>query len=179
MDDIWEAYGSWLIQHVGLKKRGYSKLFQRLHNTHFYYTHPMDSNRSVDGMCLRDVFLDEVDLHKNLISFPTSSMGDCSVLEMLVALAIRCDNEYIGDPKNPRPDQFFWQMCENLGLDRFKNAGFSKKKEAELDDILQNWMYRKHGSDGVGGLFPVKNPKNNHREIEIWKQMMEFLSENY
>lgn len=175
MDNIWENYGSWLVQHVGFKKRGYSKMLRQLHGTSFHYVHPMDENRAVDGVRLRWEFLDEFKSDDVNGAFDC----DCSVLEMMIALAIRCDNEYIGDPRNPRPDQFFWKMCENLGLDQFKNQGFSKVKEAELDAVLQNWMHHNYDFRGNGGLFPVKKTERDHRKLEIWSQMMEFISENY
>lgn len=174
---LWEGYGSWLLQRVGFRKRGYSNLMEQLHHTEYTWgLIQKDENRAADGMKFRDEYWDSLcgnapnSLYEDILDTP------CSVLEMLVGLAIRVDTEYIGNPKDPRPDIFFWEMCCNLGLKDYKNSAYKREK---VDVILQNWLTKNHNYNGFGTIFPVSHPINDHREMEIWSQMMEYLTENY
>lgn len=185
----WEEYGAWLLQYIGFKKRGYSSLMGELHNIDFHYSIERDGNRASDGVDLRYIYLrnfknmDEKGFNfiRDCLFYRSDTVESraCSVLEMLVALADRCEKEYIGDPKSPHPDVIFWEMCCNLGLDEFVNRGFSNRKREKLDEICEIWMDRRHEKNGKGGLFPVKRPSKDHRIVEIWSQMMDYLSENY
>lgn len=176
-DILWENYGSWLLTEMGFKKRGYSSMIKQLHYTEFVWSIPLDENRAGDGMKYRAEYIKTFGGNLTDDQVKLLSEQPCSVLEMLVGLAIRCDAEYIGDPKSPRPDLLFWEMCCNLGLDEFKNRGFSHKKCEKQLLILHNWMGKNHKYNGEGTIFPVKNPANDHRKLEIWRQMMEYIYE--
>lgn len=176
---LWEPYGNWLLLNIGFRKRGYGKLMDHLHRTIFTWTIERDENRAEDGMKYRTEFWSSLggnapeNLKNSLLNKP------CSVLEMLIGLAIRVENEYIGDPENPHPEVFFWEMCCNLGLDEFKNKGFSAKKCGNCDKKLLTWLKRNHNSDGFGSIFPIKNTERDLKNVEIWSQCMEYLSKNY
>jgi hypothetical protein len=32
---------------------------------------------------------------------------------------------------------------------------------------------------GLGGMFPLEDPREDQRAIEIWYQMMAYINENY
>lgn len=168
--NIWDEYKKWLLDLVDISnKRVYSKLFDFLHNREFEYCINRDLNRVDDGMDLRIDFMRDkgVDI---------IDKGDPTILEVLIGLAIRVDTEYIGDPAKPNPGAFFWEMCCNLGLDQFTNRNFDWE---HIDIIIDAWMSREFDYDGEGSIFPLKNPKRDQREIEIWSQLQEYLSENY
>lgn len=174
---LWENYGNWMLTLIGFQKRGYSNLMRQLHHIEFTWNILMDENRAMDGMKYRKEYL--AGFGGNVTDFQVDFMKKqpCSVLEMLIGLAIRCDCEYIGDPKNPRPDLLFWEICCNLGLNAFKNRGFSNEKSEQLTEKVNNWLLKNYRSNGEGSIFPVKNPAKDHRNIEIWSQMMEYLTE--
>lgn len=66
----------------------YRKLFAHLHSTEFTYSIERDSNRASDGCSLRWRFSLDQRLHN-----ADEYLDDpCSVLEMIIALAIKCEN---------------------------------------------------------------------------------------
>ena len=172
MHDLSKLYLTWLCDKVtdDCKYEGHSyrKLFEFLMSMDFYYSLPMDSNRAEDGIDLRYRFgretgREDVEIANLLDIYP------CSVMEMLVALAIRCEEQLMGDPYvGDRTYIWFWDMMRNLGLDRLYDAVFS---EEEARAIIFKWMNHQYGPDGEGGLFRIANPKRDLRGVEIWYQL--------
>lgn len=182
---MWDIYFDWLLKEVNfidgfdrgrvpsgrrLYPVDYTILMRKLHETDFKWILERDENRVKDGLALRSDFFDDVEIST------TAFIRECSVLELLVGLAIRVDEEYIGDPMNPHPEIFFWDMIHNLGLDVMDNNHFN---EVKCDEIIDIWMKREFESDGNGSPFPLKNVTFDSREVEIWRQVMAYLSENY
>lgn len=167
---LWSEYGIWLVNHVRLHKPEYSRLMDQLHNTPFTYILDRDVNRASDGIALREEFYREKDDDIGIYDH----RDDCSVLEMLVALACRIDDEYIGDPSLSRPDLIFWEMVCNLGLDVYDDRHFDS---TDVEYIIDRWLDRDFLPDGAGSIFPISNPRKDQREIEIWSQMNEYLTE--
>lgn len=171
-EQIWDEYLDWLLKYVNFKKKGYHRLMEKLHHTDFEWYIERDRNRAEDGLNVRRIFEEEMCDHTVQLIFDIP----CSVLEMLVALADRIENEYIGDPNNPHPEDIFWEMLCNLGLDSCTDRMFDPSR---VSYILQNWMFRTFDFYGIGSIFPVENPEIDQREIEIWSQMNQYLMENY
>lgn len=130
-----------------------------------------DKHRELDGLFFRKNFIGNGDKDLEKLVDPYW-FNEVSVCEVLAALSQRIDKEYIGSSLNPRPGIIFKEMLDNLGLNKNLNP-------KEIDDILNRFIYRKYSPDGVGGIFPLKHPKNDQREIEIWSQMQAYLMENY
>ena len=91
--DLHNEYFDWLCSLINdsqLSNKPYFKLLLYLYDTEFVYVLPMDGNRYEDGINLRYRFGDE-----NYIEGPViaSCLDDkpCSILEMMVALADRCE----------------------------------------------------------------------------------------
>lgn len=167
---MWSDYGEWLVNRIGFNRPNYILLMAKLHNTPFSFLVDRDDNRASDGESLRDDFGNELGFRS--VSFDKG----CSVLEMLVALSIRMDWEYIGDPRDEHPEKIFWEMLCNLGLDKYPDGRFD---ETKIDIILRKWLDRDFNKNGYGSIFPLRNPKRDQTKIEIWLQMNEYLSENY
>jgi hypothetical protein len=134
----------------------------------------MDENRAGDGRDLRYRFAYEM-------GYATADIraflddGPCSVLEMMTALAARCEEHIMGDPDiGNRISRWFWAMIQNLGLSSMDDEHFD---EGFTDRTLARFLAREYGSDGEGGLFMVKNAGKDMRGIEIWYQMMMYLNE--
>ena len=178
MYDIAEEYFKWLCQSVmtcdyDTPPEPYEKLLRLLFNTSFYSNMEMDRNRAADGLGLRDKFAsldgsDQIYL----------AMGEtCTVLEMLVALSMRIDHDLMFDIRyGNRTGNWFWLMIENLGLNRMDDKHYN---ENIAIDILSGFLDRRYGSDGFGGLFYVRNPKVDMRNLDIWYQMNAYFNENY
>lgn len=174
MEELWDDYLQYLIWRGRLERMTrYGRLFDILHNIEFVYKLERDENRDADGVSLRDDYE---------IPYDYLEMDDeffdrrCSVLEMLIALAIKVDDEFIGDPAEEHPEEFFMKMIKNLGLDKFKG---NRYRESDVIKIVNRWMRREFNRDGIGSPFPVRESRQDQRKLEIWDQMNAYLSENY
>lgn len=173
--EMWDDYGAWLVDRVGFRKKRYGKLMAKLHNVPFRFSIRLDESRASDGIRLRDEYALEHDL-----LYPKFGQ-DCSVLEMLVGLALRVEYEYIGDPKDEHPERFFWEMVENL-FDmehHWKQCTDDEFDDLYVDFVLNRWLSRSFRSNGEGSIFPLKTPIRNQRQVEIWSQMNAYLTERY
>ena len=144
----------------------YEKLLTFLYNTEFRYSIPMDRNRASDGINLRRRYSLEIhdDFH---IRKP------CSILEMMIALAIRIEEDIMDNPNvGNRTGQWFWGMVTSLGLGSFYDSRFD---EDSANDIIEDFLDHNYKPDGRGGLFTVRNCDIDLRDEEIWTQMCYYL----
>ena len=174
-DKIWDEYGDWLIDRVGFKKKRYENLLHELHMIPFSFTIALDEGRVSDGLELRDEFY----LEMGYISLIFDGRK-CSVLEMLVALAIRIEGEYIGDPREEHPERIFWEMIENLfNIETNWRLCGPEIDRAFVCKTVDIWLKRRFKYDGKGSIFPLKKPDCDQTCVEIWGQMNRYLMENY
>ena len=172
-DQIINDYFEWLWNFT--KCRGHSqnrKIITLLHNIEFRYSIPMDANREEDGIDLRYRFITEVGIPKNYQEVYGYLDGPCSVLEMMIALAIRCEESIMDDPDiGDRTSEWIWLMMKNLGLDYMSDRKFDRDIAEEKISIF---LDRKYKRNGEGGLFVV-NGRRDLRKVEIWYQMCWYL----
>lgn len=162
--EYYDAYFMWLSGLVRSKNSDrYTLLLSKLHGMDFIWIHRMDSNRYEDGIYMRREYLGELD----------RSDIPCSVLEMMVALALRMDREIIGESSKDEPAPIFWEMITNLGLKRFTD---SRYKRQPVEEIVLRWLTRQFDRDGSGSIFPIEKAKKDQRKLEIWDQMHAYLS---
>lgn len=172
-DQLINDYFEWLWNFT--KCRGHSqnrKIITLLHNIEFRYSIPMDANREEDGIDLRYRFITEVGIPKNYQEVYAYLDGPCSVLEMMIALAIRCEESIMDDPDiGDRTSEWFWLMMKNLGLDYMSDRKFDRDIAEEKISIFLDRRYKRNGE---GGLFVV-NGRRDLRKVEIWYQMCWYL----
>ena len=167
-----DVYFGILCDLVGLdgpvEQCGYFELLYQLYRTEFYYSVPNDDNRALDGVRLRDKY-----------GFPAVDMP-CNLFEMLVALAIRCDDDILySAEEGDRSKDWFWMMLTNLGLNKFKDRSFGKAwGNDDITKICDDFMDRKYSYDGVGGLFPLRGANKDQTKVEIWYQLSAYLLEH-
>lgn len=171
--ELKNRYFEWLCGLVcGRGERAaYKRLLLTLHSTEFTCIISQDTNRAVDGVVLRRRFIAE----NNIIDESPFYTDPCSILEMMVALAVRCEVHIMDDPDiGNRTGQWFWSMVESLGLKKMTDDRFDK----QLVDIrIKNFLNRTYRPDGKGGLFTVPNCKHDLRDMEIWYQMCWYLND--
>lgn len=168
-----EIYFEWLTGHVNINYgrangRTFVDLMGQLHTKEFVWIVPNDDNRLEDAIALRHNFLNEEGIteHDNFLGEPP-----LSVLEVIVGLADRCAFIAGGDPRN-----WAWKLVENLDLHKMSDS-LSRRKQEQIDDILEVLIWRNYKPDGSGGFFPLEHPNMNQKEVEIWYQMNAYLEE--
>ncbi len=177
-DELNNAYFKWMCRLVCKDKRykrlSYRKLLCFLHAVEFTYIIAMDSNRESDGIDLRYRFGYERDYDQSIIATYLDDKP-CSVLEMMVALSIRCEEGIMFDPSiGDRTGYWFWTMIKNLGLDAMDDEHFNLDRS---EDILSRFLDRQYKRNGEGGLFVIDNCNRDLRSVEIWCQMCWYLND--
>ena len=173
---IEEEYFDWMLSVVcdgnDEPSVSYRKLLGYLNRVEFTYRIRRDADRAFDGMALRHRFAlmrEEYD-YDMVMDF---LYGPCTVFEMILALAIRCEEGIMSDPKyGDRTSQWFWKMIVNLGLGGMTDLLYDKYA---VEKIVGDFLERRYEPNGRGGLFVIKNTDQDLRKVEIWKQMMWYL----
>ena len=175
--EISNAYFEWLYDWVSKDRYhpdiSYRKLLMKLHDTEFTYTIQKDQNRAEDGENLRYRFAKSDIIDEPVDYILECLAGPCSVLEMMIALANRCEEDYMDDPAyGDRTRQWFWGMIVNLNLGSMYDTWYDKNY---VEKALYKFLNRKYDRDGRGGLFRIRNSTVDMRKVEIWYQMCYFL----
>lgn len=177
-DELNNSYFEWMYRLISdercPKRVTYHKLLRYLHDTDFAYTIPMDGNRAEDGIDLRYRFGYENSYEDRIIA-ACLDYRPCSILEMMVALAIRCEEHIMDDPDiGNRTGQWFWSMISNLGLKHMSDEKFDSEY---VDSVISKFLNREYRRNGEGGLFKVENSRRDLRSAEIWYQMCWYLDD--
>lgn len=170
-----DRYLEWLYAHVASVRnrnphRSYWELMRRLYSTKFHWFIHNDDNRASDGLELRAEFIqrwgtDGIDAAWLQL--------DCSFLEMLIALSRRAAYDSHGSAGD-----WFWLMIKNLELRDYTDEIYEISIDEEVTEVLNRVNDRTYERDGTGGLFPLREPKENQRRVEIAYQLAAYLLEN-
>lgn len=169
-----DDYFQWLIEQIkahSQRRCNYLSLLKTLFETDFIYIIERDKNRAGDGVDLREEYMGDVEYDWYYEDYK----HPCSVLEMLVALSLRCERTITGEVDNDHPEKMFWLMIDNLGLGNMTDDVFDIR---ETRQILNRWLTRKYKRDGRGGLFPLRKPFEDQRKLDIWSQLLSYVNEN-
>ena len=150
----------------------YKKLLLSLYNIEFTYEYILDGNRAKDGVSFRYRFGYENGYSNEEINTYLDNKP-CSVLEMMIALSFRIEEEIMINSKyGNRTGQWFWGMVVSLGLGSMENRFFDEKYVA---GVIDRFLNRDYEPNGRGGLFTIKNTERDLRSVDIWCQMCEYL----
>ncbi len=178
--DLNTEYFNWMFRLISEdgnavdKDNSYLKLLNKLHNLDFEIIIPMDENRAIDGADLRYRFGYEENIDDHEIA-TTLDNRPSSVLEMMIALAVRCEehimsNDDIGD----RTGTWFWEMISSLRLNNMIDEHFN---DGYVETVISMFNNREYKPNGEGGLFTVRRHNVDLRNVEIWYQMHFYLNE--
>lgn len=175
-DELKSRYFEWLYGLVygdnNYSRLSYRKLLLCLHDIEFMAILDFDKHRALDGIELRYRFGYENGYSKDTIETWLDN-NSCSVLEMMVALAIRgeeqlmCDSHY-GD----RTGQWFWNMIVSLELGSMHDANYN---DGYVWHVISKFLHREYAPNGQGGLFTIENCEYDLRTVDIWVQFMWYL----
>lgn len=166
--DVREQYFNWMYDMVFTKRTpSYARLLRYLNSQEFTYSIRLDGNRADDGLYLRYRFKQEN--HLRAVDVDRYLTGKCSVLEMMVALCLRIEEDIMDDPvKGNRIHKWFHVMLKSLGLLDMDDAYFD---ERYADKVVTRFLNREYEPNGAGGLFRIKDCPYDLRSVEIWYQM--------
>lgn len=170
-------YYIWLCGLVG-SQRDYGRLSEILYDIPFIYILERDENRAYDGIELRYRFMYERGM------FDTDYVeifGDepCNVLEMLIALAVRIEDQFMDNLQDNRTSFWFKIMLENLGLKPYTDSCANNWSfPYEIRAIIDNFLNRSFNPDGYGSIFTTGR-NVDMRDIEFWCQATWYLSDNF
>ena len=171
MLNIDDEYYEWLCSFTKGKKKGnniksFNKLLDLLHYCEFVPIIELDENRVEDGLSLRWRFSNEHNVRYN-------SDDRCSVLEMMIALSLRCEEQIMDDPEiGNRTSYWFWLMIRNMGLFKYNDNNFNSQ---DVQMIIDRFINREYDYDGSGGLFKIPDCHRDLTKVEIWYQMCWYL----
>ena len=149
----------------------FRKLLSYLHDVEFTWEYPMDRNRSDDGISLRDRFTYELNYEPYILDYID---GPCSVLEMMIALAIHTEEDIMDDMRvGDRTGQWFWCMVVSLGLGGMNDRNFDKRT---AEDTVARFLNHEYEPNGRGGLFTIRNCAYDLRDEEIHVQRNMYLN---
>ena len=155
------------------KEVSFKKLLMFLHGVEFRYSLSHDRARAMDGVDLRWRFAHTYYPDDECRDIVYILDGPCSILEMMIALALRCEETIMDDPSyGDRTAQWFWGMIVNLGLGAMTDERFDKKLAI---DCVERFLDRDYAPNGKGGLFTVRNTQSDLRDLEIWDQLCLYL----
>jgi len=144
-------YFKWLCDKVVAEPNQYNKLLSHLFSKPYNPRCELDKDRATDGLYLRKEYFGEI------------SDEPCSVLEMMVALAVRCEKSIMSnDDKGDRTSQWFLEMLVSYGLGQMTDDNFDSMY---VDSCLE-----------INNPFSVNSPVDMHR-MPIWDQMQLYLIE--
>jgi len=174
MDEpIEEVYFNWLYSKVAsitvpsTPSLTYLRLFRALYSTEFVWLISGDDNRLEEGLELRSTFLRESRLDQDPLWFSEP----CSVLETLIAFA-----QVIEFETELTTKEWFWIMLENLNLAYLSDNQLGVGIVCE--EILNTFIWRLYDENGFGGLFPIENPCEDQRNVEIYYQFCVYVVEH-
>ena len=171
-NELKQEYFDWLCGFIGC--RNHRELLFLLFSTDFEYSLPTDGNRYEDGINLRYRFADDKNYHYRYVSNWLDDIP-CSMLEMMVALSLRIEEQITSDPEaGDQTSRWFKAMLKNSGLYALSDDKFD---ELVAKNIIRDILHRRYSRNGEGGLFRLHHSKRDLRCVEIWYQAMWYLDE--
>lgn len=171
-----EVYFDWMCNLVASKEeiKRYKCILAYLYDRKFVWldNQPMDECRAEDGIGLRYRYGYEEGIDDEYIR-EKIDFKECSILEMMVALSVRCEESIMSNPiYGDRTGQWFWKMMSSIGIDRLDNETFD---EDIADEYVDRCLNRDISKEGEGGWFYVPGCTVDMRKTDIWYQLMAYL----
>lgn len=165
-------YFEWLTDQIAVQYgiengNSYVELLTLFHEKEFVWIILNDDNRVMDGLDIRQEFIDEFQC-----GVPAHNVGmGASFLEVLLGLSRRLAFNAEGEPQT-----WAWQLIDNIGLNNESDPLIEEDLD-RIDGHLDTIIWRRYKRDGWGGFFPLIHTPNDQRAVELWYQMMEYINE--
>lgn len=175
-NELKRKYFDWMTRLVSDgPTNDFYNLMAYLHTIEFKYILERDENRMQDGIELRYRFAYANEVDPYLIDEYLFSEG-CSVFEMMVALANKCEESIMDNPEfGNRQYRWFLAMIDSLGLSDVHD--YDMFDYVLVNNIIEKFLNREYSENGKGGLYTVSKPPKDMRDVEIWYQMCWYIDE--
>lgn len=166
-----DLYLEWLVSLIDDGRADYySMVLTVAWEMEFTYSIPLDANRALDGVDLRNVYERDT-------SQPVPELGPCLILEFLIALSLRI-NYILDDPGLPdRTAHWFWVVIGNLALTHLGPHNKPEQNREISEYAFRRVVNREYDAAGSGGLFPLRSPIQDQRKVEVWYQMHAWIAQ--
>lgn len=172
LEDFYFDWMTMLVIKDSGERDNYLYLLRKLNSINFRFTIPLDENRYIDGLDLRNRFQYENDIPEE--DMQVFNNKGCSVLEMMIALSLKCEENIMSDSAyGDRIEDWFLEMISSLQLKDMINDNYD---ERWVEFKIETFLNRDYNYDGSGGLFTINNPESDMRNVEIWCQMCWYLN---
>ena len=174
MYDVVGKYEDYLLSKVNYKDNLlFKRIMDKLFHTKYVPYMGLDVNRGEDGLSLRIGYTMDHSLPPEYLDRELGT--ECTVLEMMVALAIRCELDVAGDPTgDDRTAHWFDVMIESMGLNQYTDNFYNVDSVASIIWKMQNHDYLPNGE---GGLFKIPEGTGfDMTKIETWSQMNAYIT---
>lgn len=122
--------------------------------------------------------MDALELRRSLTNYELDPDDRPSFLEFLIALSQRCAYNSLDKKANS-----FWigELLNNMGISKFSDqyimhtGAMPGRIINRACDRVKHQMYDYDGRNG--GLFPLRHPRKDMRDVEIWYQMHAYINE--
>ena len=171
-------YFEWLLDKICDQthpREKYRSLLEALWSREYYAIIFMDKNRVSDGLTLRMNFNSVKRIPWKQKLTPNELAMPCTVLEALIALCIRMEQDILMDDLGDRTSVWFWTIMENMDLHVMDERRYD---EYYINQVIDKFLNRKYGPDGEGGPFYIPYSAKDLREVELWYQAMWFITAN-
>lgn len=181
--DVKEEYFNYLCEII-YGDNNHNKLLKYLFDKDYIWKLPLDENRALDGKWLRHEFCNEMMADKFSEKDEKDVMdtlsGPCSLLEMFVALAKRCEDQLLYDWEiGDRTDVWFWEFMDNMGISAETDDDFDENYVEKVCQIfLSGECFYGEKFGEIGNPLPLFDGKNEC-EIELWERLQLYVSENF
>lgn len=194
MDTEFE-YFKWLHESIDPKKLvgdEYLPVLEKLFTTEFRWMKKYfdDENRAKDGEYLRKRFMESDRIYRDALRNEFEDMKSkgidpnvfhwfyvkpCSCLEMMVALAIKIEYDFMSLPGEENIPKWFWGFVSNIGIGPY-NPDINDMRYVE--ERINKWLNRRYLTNGEGGIFVVHSDGFDMPKLELRKQMYAVINEN-
>lgn len=168
-------YHNWLVNSAlefTAQYGSYRDLYEYLYSREYVPKIPRDRNRAEDGRQLRSRFYEQKPW---LYGREMLDAQPCNMLELIVALALRCEENIMASPEDgDRTGLWIQTMIVSLGLVDEIDGYFD---ELHCCQVVDTFLAHKYKPNGEGGLFTTTTRKENMRRVEIWYQLNWYLDE--
>lgn len=187
-NNLSELYLNWLLRLINADNyqgKSYIKLCSLLNKIPFNPVMKLDTNRNSDVQSLlRETYIqsqsDWYRLNEQFDEIMDLQTWPVSFLELIISLAMRIDLDFmreINGIDNTRI--YFWILVRNLGFLSFDDDDWNEDCIISVVNRLNIVQERKYDFNGNGGLFPLENTEIDQRNVQIWNQLCQFVSQKF